>query len=110
MTEAGASRESVESVAALVLATKTHDPSSHADAPLQTDIDLSILGRPKDRFDEYETQIRREYDWVPAEHFAAGRADVLQRFLSRKRIYSTELFFRKYESQARIPEALLGQG
>jgi predicted metal-dependent HD superfamily phosphohydrolase len=33
--------------------------------------------------------------------FNAKRAEILQRFLNRERIYSTEHFFSKYEHQAR---------
>jgi len=86
---------------ALVLATKTHDPSYHPDAPLLVDIDLSILGKSQEQFWQYENQIRREYDWVPQGTFAAKRAEILERFLARERIYSTQLFFEKYEKQAR---------
>jgi predicted metal-dependent HD superfamily phosphohydrolase len=90
-----------ESVAALVMATKAHDPALHPDAPLLVDVDLSILGQADARFQEYETQIRREYEWVPEATFAAKRAEVLERFLARERIYTTELFFAKYEERAR---------
>jgi predicted metal-dependent HD superfamily phosphohydrolase len=86
---------------ALVLATKTHDPSLHPDAPLMVDIDLSILAKPEERFWEYEAQIRREYDWVPEAIFSTKRAEILERFLARERIYSTQQFFDRYEKQAR---------
>jgi predicted metal-dependent HD superfamily phosphohydrolase len=89
------------SVFALVMATKTHDPSLHPDAPLLVDIDLSILGKPEERFWEYESQIRREYDWVPENVFAMKRAEILERFLGRERLYSTKQFFDNYEKQAR---------
>ena len=101
IADAGGSSESREAVAALVMATKTHEPTVHPDAPLVVDVDLSILGQPKERFQEYETQIRREYDWVPEATFAAKRAEILERFLARKRIYTTDHFFAKYERQAR---------
>lgn len=91
-----------ESVCSLVMATKTHDPSLHPDAPLLVDVDLSILGQSNERFQEYEAQIRREYDWVPQATFAAKRAEILERFLARERIYRTDLLFSKYERQARI--------
>jgi predicted metal-dependent HD superfamily phosphohydrolase/GNAT superfamily N-acetyltransferase len=99
--EAGGQAELSKSVAALVLATKAHDPSLHPDAPLLVDVDLSILGQAKQRFEEYETQIRCEYEWVPQATFAEKRAEILERFLARPRIYSTEPFFSKYESRAR---------
>lgn len=99
--EGGGKTELSKSVAALVRATKAHDPSLHPDAPLLVDVDLSILGQSKERFEEYEMQIRREYEWVPEATFAEKRAEILERFLGRQRIYSTELFFSKYESRAR---------
>jgi predicted metal-dependent HD superfamily phosphohydrolase len=85
----------------LILATKKHDASLERDAPLMVDVDLSILGRPTQRFDEYEDQIRQEYSWVCPEQFAAGRSAVLQSFLARPAIYCTEFFRNKYERQAR---------
>ena len=85
----------------LVLATKHHDGTSHRDATLMVDIDLSILGQSAERFWDYERQIRAEYEWVPEDVFAAKRAEILERFLSRQRIFGTESFFAKCESQAR---------
>jgi predicted metal-dependent HD superfamily phosphohydrolase len=101
IADAGGRADLCESVTALVLATKSHDPSLHPDAPLLVDVDLSILGQVKKRFQEYEDQIRREYEWVPEATFAEKRAEILERFLARERIYSTERFFDKYEKRAR---------
>jgi len=90
-----------ERVAHLVMTTKFHNPDGDADAGLLVDIDLSILGREPKRFFEYEQQIRAEYAWVPAADYSAKRAEILERFLSRERIYTTEWFHQKYEAQAR---------
>jgi predicted metal-dependent HD superfamily phosphohydrolase len=90
-----------DSVSRLVLATKNHDASLHADAPLLVDVDLSILGRPSAQFWEYERQIREEYAWVEETVFAVKRAEILHRFLARERIYQTDLFFHRMEAQAR---------
>lgn len=100
--KAQASHALTDSVRRLVLATKSHDASLHADAPLLVDVDLSILGQPPERFWEYERQIREEYSWVAADLFAAKRAEILQKFLARSRIFNTEMFFQTLEAQARI--------
>jgi predicted metal-dependent HD superfamily phosphohydrolase len=90
-----------ETIHALVMATKKHDATLAREAVVLVDVDLSILGRAPQRFDEYENQIRQEYDWVPVEAFAAGRAAVLETFLARPAIYGKEFFRNKYERQAR---------
>jgi predicted metal-dependent HD superfamily phosphohydrolase len=89
-----------ENVTLLILATKKHDTSLARDAAILVDVDLSILGRDPRWFDEYERQIRQEYEWVPADAFAAGRAAVLEGFLARPNIYTTESFRSRYEQQA----------
>ena len=85
----------------LVMATKSHDASSTSDASLMVDVDLSILGKPQVRFSEYEEQIRQEYSWVPDKVFNSRRAEVLQRFLDRNRIFTHEHFRSRYEESAR---------
>lgn len=90
-----------EEAARLILATKHQTLPDDADTKLITDIDLVILGKPEEEFDEYERQIRHEYAWVPNKAFREGRAKVLRMFLNRASIYSTAAFRDRYESQAK---------
>ncbi len=91
----------MDAVSHLILATKKHDASLHEDAALLVDVDLSILGQPQNRFWDYESQIRAEYSWVPADIFSGKRAEILEGFLARRRIYNTDFFFGRLEVQAR---------
>lgn len=90
-----------ERVKALIMATKHDAVPRNDDARLLVDIDLAILGAEPDRFDEYERQVRREYEWVAETAFRAGRLKILEQFLARPRIYGTEFFFGRLESMAR---------
>jgi len=85
----------------LILITRHLELPKSFDEKVIVDCDLSILGQPKEVFDEYEKNIRKEYSFVSEEDFRKGRASILQNFLKRKSIYSTELFRQKYESSAR---------
>ncbi len=100
VSETGVGKTIQAAIAQLVLATKHHDGSLHRDAALMVDIDLSIFGQAPERFWKYEEQIRREYEWVPENVFAMKRAEILEKFLSRPRIFATG-FFSKYEATAR---------
>jgi len=99
--EAGTSGPLAAAVARLVMATKSHEVGADSDTGLVVDVDLSILGQDERRFCDYEQQIRQEYAWVPKAVFASKRAEILQRFLARDRIFVTEWFRNKYERQAR---------
>jgi len=101
LLEGGIPDALTETVAKLVMATKHHEVNASADAGLMVDVDLSILGREEKRFSEYEQQIRQEYEWVPDAVFTLKRAEILKKFHSRDRIYTTEWFYNKYERQAR---------
>ena len=89
------------SVGSLVMATKTHSTEAGPDAALMVDVDLSIFGQGEQRFAEYEEQIREEYHSVPKLIFNFKRAEILEGFLARSRIYVTDFFATKYEQQAR---------
>jgi predicted metal-dependent HD superfamily phosphohydrolase len=71
------------------------------DGAVLCDVDLAILGAEPERFDRYDADIRQEYSWVPENVYRIERVRVLERFLNRPRIYSTDLFFDGLENAAR---------
>ncbi len=85
-------------VAALILATRTHEAGDDPDAQVLLDADLAILGADVPIYDRYAENIRKEYSWVPDAAYCAGRRRVLERFLRRARIY---YFLTKLEDAAR---------
>jgi predicted metal-dependent HD superfamily phosphohydrolase len=97
----GASQALLEAVTTLIAATKHTNVPRNPDEQLLVDVDLSILGQSEKGFAEYEAQIRQEYAWVPREVYTSKRAEILENFLRRQSIYSTELFRSKYEERAR---------
>ena len=99
--ETGGPSRLAATVSDLVMATKSHNTEAGPDAALMVDVDLSILGQGEQRFAEYEAQIRKEYRSVPKLIFNLKRAEILERFLARSRIYATDFFATKYEQQAR---------
>jgi predicted metal-dependent HD superfamily phosphohydrolase len=99
--ELGVSDESAQRIYDLILFTRHDAEPAGIDAQVLVDADLSILGAQPERFQEYEAQIRREYDWVPGMIFRPVRARILKEFLGRPHLYSTALFRDRYEAQAR---------
>jgi predicted metal-dependent HD superfamily phosphohydrolase len=88
-------------VSSHVMATAHVEGPLSGDAALVVDIDLSILGQPRTVYDEFETNVRREYWWVPKRRYAAARTAVLKSFLDRPSIYHLEMFRERYEVPAR---------
>jgi predicted metal-dependent HD superfamily phosphohydrolase len=99
--EAGGSEPSAERVHALIMETRHRAAPCDADAKLLVDIDLSILGAPPQRFDESDRQVRAEYAHVPQAAYCEGRRAILQAFLARPTLYSTEHFHTRLEERAR---------
>src|SRR5262245_7191495 len=85
----------------LILATRHQALPELPDAQLLVDIDRAVLGQSAERFDAYETAIRKEYQWVPKKIFGEKRAAILKSFLDRQTIYATPEFQKKYEPTAR---------
>jgi predicted metal-dependent HD superfamily phosphohydrolase len=92
LTEMGETQERITRVRRLILDTAHRTEPSTPDGRLIVDIDLSILGKNPDRFDNYDAAIRLEYAHVPDDAYRRGRAEVLRRFLDRPRIYRTRAF------------------
>lgn len=97
----GVPLEVARRVAELILATRHLTIPREPDAQLLCDIDLSILGREPEVFDEFERRIRREYQAVPEQMYRSGRSEVLAGFLRRQSIFQTEYFWKQYEQPAR---------
>ena len=68
---------------------------------LVVDVDLASLGASPGVFDENGRNIRREFSHVDEATYRSSRATILRRFASRPRIYSTDMFFERYEAAAR---------
>ncbi|GGR08518.1 HD domain-containing protein [Deinococcus ruber] len=92
LAAASAPSELRQEIRALILATRHTSPPSTRTEALLIDADLSILGAAAPVFWQYERAIRQEYSFVDWPAYRAGRAAVLQGFLSRERIYSTPEF------------------
>jgi len=101
LSAAGAFSDVVNRVRSLILATDHRSPPQGRDAEIMVDIDLAILGAEPARFEEYERQIREEYDWVAEDVFRRERGKILVGFLARPRIFRTDHFCERFEARAR---------
>lgn len=101
LAKAGPPVEVADRIAGLVLSTQHLAIPAEPDARLLCDIDLSILGRTPEVFDEFERRIRLEYGWVPEPVYRDARVEILDGFLRRPSIYQTDYFRDHYEGRAR---------
>tara|TARA_Y100001970_G_scaffold247263_1_gene315886 strand:- start:88 stop:729 length:642 start_codon:yes stop_codon:yes gene_type:complete len=65
------------------------------------DLDLAILGSSKVTYQEYATNIRKEYKHMSDEEFNAGRASFIAKIIEKKTIFQTEAFHDLFEETAR---------
>jgi len=72
------------------------------DEKLIIDIDISILGRSKEEYLKYTESIRKEYKLIPFFYYKKKRREIMSKFLENDRLYHTEYFCKKYETQARL--------
>ncbi|XP_046336452.2 uncharacterized protein LOC124118392 [Haliotis rufescens] len=94
----------IDTTIQLIDATITHLSNvadDNRDLKFFLDFDMAVLGRPADGYRDYAGQIQREYCHLDTETFNTKRAQVLQNFLTREHIFSTEEFKQLYEEQAR---------
>ncbi len=101
LLSAGASTSMCARVHSHVMATVHDAEPADPDARLLVDVDLSILGQDSKTYDQFERAIREEYQWVPLLDYRRKRRDVLESFMKRKFIYSTQPFRERYELSAR---------
>ena len=97
----GATQEHSQRIYNHIIATK-HDPQKLSkDSSFVVDIDLSILGRSQQKYQQFEQNIYLEYSWMPQPIFCRRRIEILEYFLMKSSIYNTEYFRGRYEKQAR---------
>ncbi len=88
-------------VYALIMATMHTGVPAQSDTRLLIDIDLSILGADVRTFGRYETNIRKEYGFVPDDQFREARLCILSRFLARDPIFHTQDLHNRLEARAK---------
>ena len=101
LTSLGLDQTNTKLVRELILDTRHNGSPATLAGRFVVDIDLTILGRPKDEFDAYERAIRAEYAYVEETAFRQGQSLILQRCLARPAIYGTDVFRGRYETVAR---------
>lgn len=84
-----------------ILATRDHLPSMNHDTNYMIDFDLAILGQQPEQYAWYTVKLRQEYQVIPDELFYEERKNILMGFLQRDRIYATDEYYQRYETQAR---------
>ena len=91
----------IETIYEWILATQKHEATHDNDLCYLLDIDLSILSASKNRFLEYEIQIRNEYAFVEHKMYKQKRVEVLQYFYMMDSIYKTSFFREMSEVKAK---------
>lgn len=90
LTDWGVAEQMVSAVSHLILLTQHHQTAeTDADGQVVLDADLSILAADAENYRRYAQAIRQEYHFVPTAAYRQGRTAVLQRFLSRPRLFYT---------------------
>jgi len=82
----------IDKISSLIMATKHDQYGKDFDEKCIQDIDLSILSSPWEVFKQYDDAIRKEYLLVPDELFYVKRKEILEKFLSRERMYQSDVF------------------
>lgn len=97
--------ELINKVVFYIIATKEHSvlDSNDNDLKLFIDFDMSALGRVKDKYIEYATQIRKEYIFIDKKVYCNARAQFLNKFVKETPFIYASLKYRSIlESQARL--------
>lgn len=102
LSRLGVAEQVTTIVRELILATAAHmDAPGIGDVAWFLDADLAILGAPSAEYDAYAASIRREYSFVPAGQYHAGRSRIIQTFLSSSQLYRNRVFAERFDDRAR---------
>jgi predicted metal-dependent HD superfamily phosphohydrolase len=102
LNEFGADPAIVDSVEALILATRNHwQAPAMGDGDYFLDGDIAILGAPTDIYDRYAADVRVEYSFAPDPLYRAGRSKFLSQAIVIEPLFRTTEFEKAYEETAR---------
>lgn len=101
LTKLGWNTERTDIVATMIEGTADHEDPADVDTAVLFDADLAILGAAPATYAAYVANVRAEYAHVDDESWRNGRAEVLDGFLDRERIFATPTGFTRWESAAR---------
>lgn len=101
LLKSGADVACAKRVGTLVRYTDHHRVPRSIEAGVILDCDLWILGAPRARFDEYESQVRAEFSAVSDTHYMRARMRVLRNFERRAHIFLMPEAREMFETQAR---------
>ncbi|WP_291968247.1 hypothetical protein [Maribacter sp.] len=101
LKEVAVSSAIIEKCKKQILATKSHLSSNDSDTNYFTDADLFVLGQSWETYTLYYKNVRKEYAVYPSFIYKPGRKKVLHHFLSMDRIFKTDIFYNKYEANAK---------
>lgn len=93
--------DAIDEAATYIEATISHTPTSNQICNLFLDLDICILGKPWDVYEQYSKDIRLEYGHMNDAEYRTGRLAVLEKFLARERLFITEDFHVRFEEAAR---------
>jgi predicted metal-dependent HD superfamily phosphohydrolase len=92
----------VARVADMIVATGTHEVGlGDIDTAILLDADLAVLGADASAYAAYVNGVRNEYGHLDDAAWAAGRTNVLRRFVDRPAIFATAPGRRRWEDRAR---------
>jgi predicted metal-dependent HD superfamily phosphohydrolase len=101
MKQLDVSKDKIELCKRQIVATKSHIQSTDSDTNYFTDADLSVLGQPWEIYSLYHQNVRKEYSIYPDFVYNPGRKKVLNHFLAMDRIFKTDFFYTRFETQAK---------
>ena len=93
--------ETCAAVESHIMDTRHRAPAQSSGGQLVADIDLSGMGMAAQSFQRDGRNIRREFSHLSDPDYARGQWGFLQNLLARERIFGSDFFHAKFETQAR---------
>lgn len=95
--------EQIRRIYNLIIMTADHQLNDEydSDAAYLLDMDLSILGASWSKYRQYAKAVRQEYRHVADAEYRVGRTEVLKGLLAQPRLYLSDYYYQRLETQAR---------